>query len=189
MATETTIIIADDHPIFRQGVKQIIEKEFGFRVIADAEDGRNALEIIKTQKPMVAVLDMDMPELDGFSVVRYVQEKNLPVKIIILTMHKDELHFNQAIDLGVSGYVIKDSAVYEVVNCIKSVVKNEEYFSTAVSSFLLKRSRRSRESEQQSGFGDLTPTLQPFKFDVSTNTCKQMIPLCRFSSSVQSIET
>lgn len=154
---ETTIIVADDHPIFRQGLMQIIEKEFGFRVIAEAEDGATALELIKTHKPMVALLDLDMPEMDGFSVARRIREMNLPVKIIILTMHKDELHFNQAIDLGVNGYVIKDGAVYEVVNCIKTVVRDGEYFSPAVSSFLLKRSRRA-ESQQQSSLGDLTPT-------------------------------
>lgn len=154
---ETTIIVADDHPIFRQGLMQIIEKEFGFRVIAEAEDGATALELIKTHKPMVALLDLDMPEMDGFSVARRIGEMNLPVKIIILTMHKDELHFNQAIDLGVNGYVIKDGAVYEVVNCIKTVVRDGEYFSPAVSSFLLKRSRRA-ESQKQSSLGDLTPT-------------------------------
>lgn len=154
---EITIIVADDHPIFRSGLKQIIEKEFGLRVIAEAEDGKTALELIKTHKPMVAVLDLDMPEMDGFSVARSVRELNLPVKIIILTMHKDELHFNQAIDIGVNGYSIKDGAVYEIVNCIKTVVRGGDYFSPAVSSFLLNRSRRAIQS-QQSSLGDLTPT-------------------------------
>lgn len=166
MTNEITIIIADDHPIFRQGLKHIIEKEGGIRVLAEAEDGKTALELIKTHKPMVALLDLDMPELDGFSVAREVKEKNLPVKIIILTMHKDELHFNQAIDLGVSGYAIKDGAVYEIVNCIKTVVKEGEYFSPAVSSFLLKRSRRA-ETQQQSTIGDLTPTERRILFLLS----------------------
>ena len=161
--TETTIIVADDHPIFRQGLRQIIEKEFGFRVIAEAEDGRAALELIKAHKPMVAVLDLDMPEMDGFSVARRLREMNLPVKIIILTMHKDELHFNQAIDLEVNGYVIKDGAVYEVVNCIKTVVRNQDYFSPAVSAFLLNRNRRAR-TQEQSSLGDLTPTERRILF-------------------------
>ena len=114
-------------------------------------------------KPMVAVLDLDMPEMDGFSVARRVREMNLPVKIIILTMHKDELHFNQAIDLGINGYVIKDGAVYEVVNCIKTVVRNQDYFSPAVSGFLLNRRRRAG-SQEQSGLGDLTPTERRILF-------------------------
>src|SRR5713226_239596 len=106
--TETTIIIADDHPIFRQGLKQIIEKQPGFRVVAEAEDGETALDLIATHKPTVAVLDLNMPGLDGFAIAQRSQQMKLPVRIVILTMHKDELHFNEAINLGIRGYVIKD---------------------------------------------------------------------------------
>jgi len=164
MADETTIIVADDHPIFRQGLRQLIEKEYGFRVVAEAEDGAIALELIKTRQPTVAVLDLDMPEMDGFAVTAQVQKLNLPVKIVILTMHKDELHFNQAIDLGVSGYVIKDGAAHEIINCIKTVVRNREYFSPDLSSFLLKRSRRAANAQTEFGLGDLTPTERRILF-------------------------
>src|SRR5229473_2457978 len=105
--TETTIIIADDHPIFRQGLRQLIEKQPGFRVMAETEDGETALALIATHAPAVAVLDLNMPKLDGFSIARRVQQMKLPVRIIILTMHRDELHFNEAINLGIQGYVIK----------------------------------------------------------------------------------
>jgi DNA-binding NarL/FixJ family response regulator len=158
MTTEVTIIVADDHPIFRQGLRQLIERQDGFRVVAEAEDGRVALELIKMHTPMVAVLDLNMPEMDGFSVAGRVRQMGLPVKIIILTMHKDELHFNQAIDLGVEGYVIKDSAAIEVIDCIKSILRGREYFSPALSSFLLIRSRRAAQSQGQTDLGDLTPT-------------------------------
>jgi DNA-binding NarL/FixJ family response regulator len=158
MAAETTIIIADDHPIFRQGLKQLIEKQPGLRVVAEAEDGEAALDLISTQAPAVAVLDLNMPKLDGFSVARRARERKLPVKIVILTMHKDELHFNEAINLGVQGYVIKDSAATEVIDCIKTVVSGREYFSPALSSFLLNRGRRSAQAEKLPGVGDLTPT-------------------------------
>jgi DNA-binding NarL/FixJ family response regulator len=73
-------------------------------------------------------------------------------------MHKDELHVNQAVDLGIAGYVIKDGAATEVVDCIKTVARNGEYFSPAVSPFLLSRSRRTKQSGKQGGIGDLTPT-------------------------------
>ena len=82
----------------------------------------------------------------------------LPVRIIILTMHKDELHFNEAINLGIHGYLIKDSAATEVLDCLKTVVSGREYFSPALSSFLLTRRRRSIQTEQLAGVGDLTPT-------------------------------
>jgi DNA-binding NarL/FixJ family response regulator len=79
-------------------------------------------------------------------------------------MHKDELHFNQAIDLGVSGYVIKDGAAHEVINCIKTVKAGGEYFSPALSSFLLHRSRRSAQAQTQFGLADLTPTERRILF-------------------------
>ena len=156
--TETTIIIADDHPIFRQGLKQLIEKQPGFRVVAEAEDGETALDLIATHAPTVAVLDLNMPGLDGFAVAQRAQQMKLPVRIIILTMHKDELHFNEAINLGIQGYLIKDSAATEVIDCLKTVISGREYFSPALSSFLLTRRRRAVQTEKLSGVGDLTPT-------------------------------
>jgi len=89
--SRTTVLIADDHPIFRQGLKQLIEKQPGFHVVAEAEDGETAFDLITAHTPTVAVLDLNMPELDGFAVAHRVQQKKLRVKIVILTMHKDEL--------------------------------------------------------------------------------------------------
>ena len=158
MVSEINILIADDHPIFREGLRQLIEKEFGFKVIAEAENGETAFELIKNHLPAVAVLDLDMPAMDGFAIATQVQKLNLPIKIVILTMHKDELHFNQAIDIGVSGFVIKDSAAHEIINCIKAVRGGSEYFSPALSSFLLNRKRSAADTRNKFGLGDLTPT-------------------------------
>jgi DNA-binding NarL/FixJ family response regulator len=156
MPDEITIIIADDHPIFRQGLRQLIELQPGFRVVAEVDDGKTALDLIKTHAPLVALLDLNMPGLDGFEVARQIQQLGLPVKIIVLTMHKDELHFNEAIKLGLQWYIIKDSAVTEVIDCIQTVIKGRDYFSPALSSFLLKRSRQMAPG--RTGLGELTPT-------------------------------
>ena len=99
ISSEISILIADDHPIFRQGLKQLIEKEPGLRVVAEADNGESAIELIKSHSPLVAILDLDIPRLDGFSVTRNVKELKLPTRVVVLTMHKDELHVNQAIDL------------------------------------------------------------------------------------------
>jgi DNA-binding NarL/FixJ family response regulator len=158
MTADTTIVLADDHPIFRQGLKQVIEKQPGFRVIAEADNGRSALELIATHAPRVAVLDLDMPELDGFGVARRARELNLASHLIILTMHNDELHFSQAIDLGVRGYLIKDGAAAEAISCIKTVAAGGEYVTPSLSSYLLRRSRHAAGTQESLGVGRLTPT-------------------------------
>jgi DNA-binding NarL/FixJ family response regulator len=157
MADEIRILIADDHPIFRDGLKQLIEKEAGFRVVAEADNGNAALESIKSHDPAIAVLDLDMPGSDGFAVAEQVQKLGLPVQVVILTMHKDELHLNRAIDLGVSGFVVKDGAASEIVNCIKSVNAGDQYISPSLSGLLIRR-RRAENAPQQFGLAELTPT-------------------------------
>jgi len=156
MTPQTTIVLADDHPIFRQGLGQLIERQPAFRILGEASEGRAALALIETLHPDIALLDLDMPELDGFAVADRVRQLELKTKIVILTMHKDELHFQQAIDLGVRGYIIKDSAVTEVIDCLMTVAKDRDYFSPAVSSFLLRRSRR-EEASSDAGLAELPP--------------------------------
>ena len=157
MTDEITIVLADDHPILRQGLGQLIERQPDLRIVGEAADGRRALELVKNYTPEIALLDLDMPELDGFAVARLVRELGLPTRIVVLTMHKDELHFRQAIELGVRGYVIKDSAVSEVIDCLRTVAKDRDYFSPSLSSFLLQRTRRS-PAGGQTELDDLTPT-------------------------------
>jgi DNA-binding NarL/FixJ family response regulator len=158
MTADATIVLADDHPIFRQGLRQLIDKQPGLHVVAEADNGKAALELIATHAPTVAVLDLDMPELDGFGVARRARELNLASHLVILTMHTDELHFNQAIDLGVRGYLIKDGAAAEVVSCIKAVAAGGEYVTPSLSSYLLRRSRHAPGTREPSEVGTLTPT-------------------------------
>jgi DNA-binding NarL/FixJ family response regulator len=147
MKTEIKVVIADDHPIFRQGLRQVIEKDTLLKVLAEAADGEAALEFIRTAHPDVALLDIDMPLKDGFEVVRSLREQRSPVTSIFLTMYKDEVHLNEALDLGVKGYVLKDSATTEVVRCIKAVAAGQIYISPELSTYLLDRGRRPNLSE------------------------------------------
>jgi DNA-binding NarL/FixJ family response regulator len=159
MATEIRVLIADDHPIFRQGLRQVIESDPRLRVVAEAEDGDAALARLRDANPEVVVLDVDMPGKDGFEVARVILERRLPVGIIFLTMHKDERFLNAALDLGVRGYVLKDSAVTEIAGSIKAVAAGQDYVSPALSTFLLNRSRRAVTlGAQTPGLAALTST-------------------------------
>lgn len=145
MSEEIRILIADDHPIFRRGLRMVIESDAALKIVAEADDGEIALAEIEKLAPQIAVLDSDMPKIDGLTVARIIQEKNLTTLPIFLTMHKDEAIFNAAIDADVKGFIIKDSAANDIVNCIKEVARGRSFFSPVLSGFLLNR-RNSAQS-------------------------------------------
>jgi DNA-binding NarL/FixJ family response regulator len=152
--TELNIVIADDHAIFRRGLRMVIEAEPRLKVVAEAADGESALALIETHQPQIAVLDMDMPPPDGLGVARFIREKCWPIAIIFLTMHKSEAAFNVALDLGVKGYILKDGAASEVISCIKAVAAGQSFISPVLSGHLLNRHGR---AQQQPGLDELTP--------------------------------
>jgi len=156
---EIKIIIADDHPIFRRGLRNVIEKAPGLIVLDEADDGNDALEKIRQLKPDIAVLDVNMPSMNGFDIARSLQHVRSAVKIVFLTMLNDENSFNAAMDLGVKGYVLKDSAVTEIVAGIKSVAAGRSYISPPLSEYVLNRgSRAAALAEEKPAIMELTPT-------------------------------
>lgn len=145
MTGEIKVLIADDHPIFRHGLRQIIERAPHIVVVDEAEDGETAWQKLRVTDVDVAILDVDMPGRDGFEVARAVRDARMKLAIAFLTMHKDEHFLNQALDLNVNGYVVKDSALTEIVQCIRTVAAGQEYVSPQLTSFLLNRSRRAAQ--------------------------------------------
>ncbi len=111
MSNPIRVLIADDHPIFRHGLRQIIEQAPQLLIVEEAEDGETAWRKLLTCGAQVAVLDIDMPGRDGFEVARAIRDQRLKVAVVFLTMHKDERFLNQALDLEVKGYVLKDGAL------------------------------------------------------------------------------
>lgn len=153
------VLIADDHPVFRRGLRYVVEEEPGLSIVAEAEDGAAALELVRRLHPAVAVLDIDMPKLDGFAVVKALQAEQLETSIVILTMHKDEELFNEAMNRNVQGYLLKDSAVQDIVAAIRSVAAGQYYISPAISSYLVNRNQRAATvARQHPGLALLTPT-------------------------------
>lgn len=125
MNTEISILLADDHPFIRQGLRATIEREPDMKVLAEAGDGRIAIELIQKLRPQVVILDIDMPELDGFAVARTVRQQKLPVEIIFLTLHREEEFFNRALELDAKGYVTKDSATTDIITGIRAVAAGQ----------------------------------------------------------------
>ena len=154
-----TVFIADDHPIFRAGLRLVIEAETGIRVVGEAADGDDALTMIESLGPNVAVLDIDMPGRDGLEVARALRDRRSATRVIFLTLHKDALFLDAALDAGVHGYVLKESAATEIAGAIRSVHAGQQYVSPVLSSLLINRSRRADAlATEMPGLDTLTPT-------------------------------
>lgn len=143
MEKEIRIVIADDHPIFRGGLKQIIDFDKRIKIIGEADNGQKALELITELKPDIAILDIDMPKMTGLEVLKELKDSD--VKIIFLTMYAEEDIFDEAMNLGIKGFVLKDSAVNDIIDCIYSVYDDRYYISPSVSNFLMNRRKKLNE--------------------------------------------
>jgi DNA-binding NarL/FixJ family response regulator len=186
--TEIRVIIADDHPIFRQGLRQVLEMDSKLKIVAEADDGEAALARIEELRPDVAILDIDMPGRDGFEVARSLRDMRLPVEVIFLTMHRDEHFLNSALDAGVKGYVLKDSAVTEIVNAVKTVADAQSFISPQLSTHLINRmSRAASLADRQPGVADLSPTeRRVLKMIAEYKTSKEIADqLCIGSRTVE----
>src|ERR1043166_3438937 len=151
-----SILIADDHPIFRAGLRAVIESDPSFTVTAEVSDGEEALDVISTRSPNIAILDYNMPKLNGFVVLERLVKLHSDVIPVMLTMHNDEAMFAKAFELGARGYVLKDSASVDIVNCLHAVAQGQIYTSAAVTTYLFNRA--SRDKKIDGGIGSLTST-------------------------------
>jgi len=141
-ANKLRIVIADDHPLFRRGLRDVIESERGFKVVGEAGDGESALEMIQKLRPAIAILDISMPKLDGLVLARQLVTQEPPVGLIFVTMYREQKLFTQALEAGVKGYVLKDSAANDIISCIKAVASGENYASPELTTFLVQRMRQ-----------------------------------------------
>jgi DNA-binding NarL/FixJ family response regulator len=128
----------DDHPVVRKGLRLTIEEDAGLTVVGEAGDGETALRLMRELRPEITVLDIDLPRMDGFAVTREAARLGLEAKIIFLTLHTNEELFREAIDLGAAGYILKDSAMEEIVVAVRAVAAGRPYFSSAMTERLLK---------------------------------------------------
>ncbi|MFA6233378.1 MAG: response regulator transcription factor [Bacteroidota bacterium] len=132
-----TLVIADDHPIVLKGLREEIESDTELKILGEAMDGEMALALIRQHQPQVSILDVGMPRMSGLDVARHLQEDALPTAVIILTVFDDDGIFSKAIDLGVMGYILKDSTALDIIRGIKRVARGDHFISPALTNKLV----------------------------------------------------
>lgn len=144
------ILIADDHPIFRSGVKQELRQNESIEIIAEAENGEDAFKLINSLKPDVAILDIRMPKKSGLEILSDISQNNsVSTKIILLTMHHNSNYLYKAISLGVKGYFLKDDAITEIYKGVNSVIIGENYISHSLTVELNKEKKRLKKGKSK----------------------------------------
>lgn len=135
---KSRVIVADDHPLFRRGLRQVIEAAPEFEVVLDAGDGGAALRGICELQPDACILDVDMPVLGGTGVVREVRAKGVPTEFIFLTLHKEPDLFRAALEFDVKGYVLKECADADIVQTLRTVLAGRRYVSPGLAELLVR---------------------------------------------------
>ncbi len=188
-AHSTTVLIADDHPIFRRGLCDIIAGDPRLRLVAEAGNGEEAWQLLQKLRPAVAVLDIHMPRRSGLDLGRLVSQQRLSVELVILTMDAEEALLNEALSLGVKGYLLKESAVPELLQAIHCVAGGDCYICPRLSAALVRRNAAwAALREEKVGLARLTPAeRQILKLIAEDRTSKEIAEL--LACSARTVET
>lgn len=150
---KTRIIIADDHSVVRSGLRLLLQSSPDFNVVAEAEDGEEAVALVDRHKPDVVVMDISMPKLNGIEATGIMKQSNPDLKIIILTVHEDEEYVYQMLRAGASGYVLKSAGKKEIFAAIESALSGERFFSPGISKLIIegfiKRDKEQLQTQDQ----------------------------------------
>lgn len=152
------ILLADDHTVMRRGLRALLERQSGFLVVAEAADGREAVDAASDVGPDVAVIDIGMPNLNGIEAARRITEKRPETAVVILSMHADESYVLRALKSGARGYLLKDSPEEDLINAIRAVHKGKAFFSPEISRMLADDyMRQMRQRGVEDSYELLTP--------------------------------
>jgi len=155
MKKQISLLMADDHPVYRDGLRQIIGTDPALMILRETGNGAEVLPLARELKPDIAILDMDMPGLNGLDIARGRRKERLTFEIIFVTMYREEDMFHEAMDLGARGYVLKDTAAADILQGIHAVAAGQHYISPTLSGMLVARS--TRHQREASAFDALTP--------------------------------
>lgn len=128
----TKVMLVDDHALIREGIKQLLEFDGSIDVIEQASDGAECLEKLQHVLPDILLLDINMPNVNGIEVLEEIKKKNIPVKVLMLTVHSEAEYLVQAVDIGANGYILKDSGSEELKKAIQSVMEGDSYIQPSL---------------------------------------------------------
>ncbi|MGE6754693.1 response regulator [Rossellomorea sp. NPDC071047] len=148
----TNIVIIDDHQLFREGVKRILEFEPSFNVVAEGDDGSEAMNLVETHEPDVVLMDINMPETNGVEATRELMDKYPDTKVIILSIHDDENYVNHALKTGALGYLLKEMDSEALVDAVKIVADGGSYVHPKVTHNLVAEYKRLANAQNSGGF-------------------------------------
>jgi two-component system, NarL family, response regulator NreC len=131
------IILADDHTLFRQGLRRVLEEQAGWQVVAEASDGAEAVRLTLEREPHIVILDIAMPRLNGVEATRQIARRLPNVRVLIVSMYSDDLYITQSLQAGAHGFILKDSADADLVRAVRDLAAGKSYFSPAVSKVVL----------------------------------------------------
>jgi len=150
------VILADDHTLVRAGIRALLEKLPEVKVLGEASNGREALELVKTHKPDVVLMDITMPGLNGLEAAARMAKEFPDVRVIILSMHNNEEYYWRALKAGAAGYLLKKAATAELAVALQRVIHGEIYLSQEISTRLLKKFPLGEIADRKSPFEQLT---------------------------------
>lgn len=152
------VLVADDHDIVRRGLRDLIEKQPGWKVVGEATNGREAVEKAKQLKPDVSILDISMPSLNGLEAARQIAASGSSTKVLILTIHHSDPLIQQMVKAGVRGYVLKTDAASELVHAVEALQRNKTFFTSKVAqAFLDERQKAAKAANPDERALRLTP--------------------------------
>ena len=126
------IILADDHTLVRQGIKKILEENPDLEVIGEAADGQEAVNLLKKLQPDLVILDIQMPRMNGLEAAKMIKERFPAMKILMLTMHKEDEYLRQAREIGVEGFVLKQDVDLILLSAIEAICSGKTFFSPQI---------------------------------------------------------
>ncbi len=184
---DLSIVIADDHPMLLKGLYEELTAH-KYQVIGQATDGMKALEIILTQKPTIALLDIDMPHLTGFEVVKMCKDKGCATKFIMLSFHKEADYILQAKGLQINGYLLKEDSFIEIERCINAVINNQIYFSNSFNNLALDNASQELQKLQMLTPSEMTIlkriALQNTTNDIANELCVSVRTIEKHRSNI-----